>query len=153
MRCFVHISQKCQYGLRAVLELARHRPGQPVRIADIAEAQAIPVKFLEVILAELKRGGFVESRRGIRGGYLLRGRPSEVTVGEVVEFIDGPIGPVECISEPSPANCALDARCAFRKLWQDVRGAVKGVFDHTTFQTLLDRMEQEQTADMGYYSI
>ncbi len=65
------VSQKSQYALRAVFELARRNGGLPVKIADIAEAQAIPQRFLEVIMNQLKQGGFVESRRGKRGGYLL----------------------------------------------------------------------------------
>jgi Rrf2 family protein len=87
------VSQKCQYALRAVYELASRGSAEPVRIADLAKAQAIPARFLEVIMAQLKQAGVVASRRGNEGGYLL-GRPaSEITVGKLIRFIDGPTHP------------------------------------------------------------
>jgi Rrf2 family transcriptional regulator, cysteine metabolism repressor len=84
----MNISVKADYALLAILDLALQPAGEPVRIADIARRQKIPQKFLELILASLKQGGFVESRRGAEGGYLLA-RPAEaITVGEVLRFID-----------------------------------------------------------------
>ena len=89
------VTQKCQYALRAVLALAKHNGRGPIKIAQIAEEQAIPFRFLEVILSQLKQGGFVESRRGTEGGYMMARKPSNISVGDVVEFIDGPIHQVE----------------------------------------------------------
>ncbi len=84
------ISVKGEYALQAIFDLASQRPGEPVRIAEIARRQQIPQKFLELILASLKQGGFVESRRGAEGGYLLA-RPAEnLSVGEVLRFVEGP---------------------------------------------------------------
>src|SRR5579862_4510017 len=86
----MNISVKGEYALQAIYDLATQPPGEPVRIADIARRQKIPQKFLELILASLKQGGFVESRRGAEGGYLLA-RPADVmTVGEVLRFVEGP---------------------------------------------------------------
>ena len=86
----MHNSVKGEYALQAILDLASRRAGEPIRIADIAQRQKIPQKFLELILASLKQGGFVESRRGAEGGYLLA-RPAEsLTVGEVLRFVEGP---------------------------------------------------------------
>src|SRR5437763_12260574 len=85
----MNISVKAEYALQALLDLAMHHRGVPVKIADIARRQKIPQKFLELILAGLKQGGFVESRRGAEGGYLLA-RPAEaITVGEVVRYMEG----------------------------------------------------------------
>jgi len=134
----MNVSQKCQYALRAVLELSRRPRQNPVRTAEIAEAQAIPPKFLELILGELKRGGFVESRRGARGGYLLLGQPDRLTVGEVIRFVDGPIAPVRCVTEADTTDCPLFAGCALIGMWRRARDAVNQVFDNTTFQDLLD---------------
>ena len=134
----MNVSQKCQYALRAVFELSRRPRQRPVRSSEIAEAQAIPPKFLELILGELKRGGFVESRRGARGGYLLLGQPDRVTVGEVIRFVDGPVTPVKCITETEQANCPIYGGCAFEGMWRRTRDAVNDVFDNTTFQDLLD---------------
>src|SRR5215467_13598468 len=86
----MNISVKGEYALQAIFDLASQRPGEPIRIADIAGRQEIPQKFLELILAGLKQGGFVESRRGAEGGYLLARAPDTITVGEVLRFVEGP---------------------------------------------------------------
>src|SRR5499433_3082814 len=83
-------SVKGEYALQAIFDLATQRSGEPVRIADIARRQKIPQKFLELILAGLKQGGFVESRRGAEGGYLLAKPPDAISVGEVLRFVEGP---------------------------------------------------------------
>jgi Rrf2 family protein len=85
------ITQKCQYALRAVFALARREGRGPTKIAEIAREQAIPVRFLEVILGQLKQGGFVDSRRGADGGYFIVRSPREIAVGDIVRFIDGPL--------------------------------------------------------------
>src|SRR6476660_6570844 len=86
----MNISVKGEYALQAIFDLATQRPGEPVRIADIARRQSITQKFLELILAGLKQGGFVESRRGAEGGYLLVRSADAITVGEVLRFVEGP---------------------------------------------------------------
>lgn len=136
----MYVSQKCQYALRAVFELSRRRERAPVSTAEIAEAQAIPPKFLELILGELKHGGFVESRRGARGGYLLARRPDRMTVGEIIRFIDGPVTPVRCVAGTSQPDCRLygDGGCAFMGMWRRARDAGNAVFDSTSFQDLID---------------
>ena len=136
----MYVSQKCQYALRAIFELSQRLERVPVRTADIAEAQAIPPKFLESILGELRQGGFVESRRGARGGYLLLRRPDRVTVGEVIRFVDGPVAPVRCVTEAEPTDCRLysNGGCAFIGMWRRARDAGNEVFDGTTFQDLID---------------
>ena len=86
----MNISVKGEYALQAIFDLAMQRQGEPVNIADIANRQKIPQKFLELILAGLKQGGFVESRRGAEGGYLLARPADSLTVGEVLRFVEGP---------------------------------------------------------------
>ena len=80
------VSQKCQYAIRATFELARRNGRGPIKIGEIAEAQAIPVRFLEVILNQLRQGGFVQSRRGAGGCYLVR-QPEEIKVGEITSML------------------------------------------------------------------
>ncbi len=105
-----------------------------MRIADIAKRQKIPQKFLELILASLKQGGFVESRRGAEGGYLLA-RPAEaITVGEVLRFMEGPPGKGRQHRVETP----------FTSVWQQVDAAISGVVDHTTFADLLSRWAERQ---------
>jgi Rrf2 family protein len=140
------ISQKCQYGLRAIFELARRESGQrePVSVAEIARAQAIPPRFLEIILGQLKQAGYVVSRRGPQGGYLLARDPAEITVGEVIEAIQGAIGPVHCLIDAGP-ECPLYGDCVFYPMWERARAALSGVFDDTTFADLVAH-EKRRTA-------
>ncbi len=141
------ISQKCQYALRAMFELAKRaaeRPAgaaAPVKIAEIAEAQAIPPRFLEVILSQLKQGGFVASQRGSEGGYLLRRPADEVTAGQIIRFMQGPLGPVGCIADPGQDTCPLYGDCAFFPMWERVKNAVEEVYDGTS---LTDLVEQDR---------
>ena len=137
------VSQKCEYALRAVFELAKRGGRRPMSIAEIAGAQAIPRRFLELIFAELKRGGFVESRRGARGGYLLTAAPQRLTVGQIMRFIDGAAAPVNRTAESGRVHGPLSGGRPFLHLWQRARDAVAEVYE-TTFQDLMD---QERAAD------
>lgn len=147
------LSQKCQYATRAVYELSGSYGSGPVKIGRIARAQAIPQRFLEVILSELKRGGFVESRRGNEGGYFLRRPPATLTVGEVIRFVEGPIGPVGCVTAGAGQDCALYPNCAFLPMWKRVRDAVSKVYDTTTFQDLLESRSYASEEYLPCYSI
>ena len=134
----MHVSQKCQYALRALFELAKRSADRPTTIGEVAEAQAIPPKFLELILGELRQGGCVESRRGVHGGYLLAVGPAALTVGEVIRFVDGPVAPVRCVAGGKQTDCPLYGNCAFMGMWKRARDAVAEVYDGTTFQDLID---------------
>lgn len=135
------ISSKCYYALRAIYALAEHNRSEPLKIATIAERERIPIRFLEVILAQLKSGGFVQSRRGAEGGYLLAKSPESITIGAVMRFVDGPIAPVDCVTQSRPAQCTFDGHCAFFGFWGRVRQAISDVVDQTTFADLLRENE------------
>lgn len=143
------LSQKCQYAVRAVFELARRSDGKPTSITHIAEAQAIPSRFLEMILGELRHGGFVESRRGRHGGYLLRRKPELLGVGEIIRFVEGPFEAVKC-SQVTGAPCPMRGDCPFKGLWVRVEAAVSKVLDSTTYRDLL---EEEESRESGGYEI
>ncbi len=144
------VSLKCQYALRAVFELARHYGAGPRSVADVADSQAIPPRFLELILRELRQAGIVESRRGARGGYLLAVSPELLTAGDVVRQIDGPFAPVECIQEGGD-GCPLGPPCAFVEMWERTRDAVSGVLDTTTFRDLVEA--EREVGHVPSYSI
>lgn len=146
------ISQKCQYALRATFELAK-RPDEVVTIADLAKAQAIPVRFLETILPQLKQSGLIESRRGIRGGYVLARDPRQIAVGEIIRFVDGPISPVRCVDGPAETECPLYGRCAFLGLWQRAGAALSDVYDKTTLQDLIDEEQDAKVEQNPIYCI
>lgn len=147
------VSQKCQYALRAIFELAKRSGQGTVKIAEIAEVQAIPVRFLEVILSQLKQAGFVVSQRGSKGGYLLVRSPNALTVGEVMRFIQGPVGPVDCVAGGSKDKCPLYGDCAFLPMWERVRQAISDVYDNTTFQDLVNQEKQKAGRHVLCYSI
>ena len=135
----MNISVKGEYALQALFDLAQQSPGEPVKIGDIARRQKIPQKFLELILAALKQGGFVESRRGAEGGYLLA-RPAEsITVGQVVRFME---------SRRAPKHTARkDTENPFAELWREVDLSVSRVLDHATFGDLVREWRERQ----GHY--
>jgi len=147
------VSQKCQYAIRAIFELARRHGEGPVRIGDIANAQAIPSRFLEVILGQLRQAGFVQSRRGAAGGYLLARQPSKLTVGEIVEFVEGPLVPVECMTGKASKECSLSGNCVFLDMWKRAAKAVSDVYDRTSFQDLVDEETRRQSSVSLTYSI
>ena len=129
-------SVKGDYALQAILDLAMHHRGVPVKIADIARRQKIPQKFLELILAGLKQGGFVESRRGAEGGYLLA-RPAEaITVGEVVRYMEG--------AKDSKRNGKQKEDSPFGEMWRKVDEAISAVIDQTNFADLAKRWRERQ---------
>lgn len=134
------ITQKCQYALRAIYELALHMDEGPQKIGAIAEAQNIPVRFLENILNSLKGAGFVDSQRGKDGGYFLSRQADSITVGEVIRFVQGPLGPVECTAGIND-DCDFYSDCVFRPLWDKAREALEAVYDGTTFLDLVKQSE------------
>jgi Rrf2 family protein len=147
------LSQKCQYALRATFELAKHQGEGPVKIADVAKTQAIPTRFLEVILNQLKQGGFVESRRGSAGGYVLTRSPAALTVGEIIRFIEGPLSPVQCIAGSGGEQCPLHDDCAFLPMWEKVKDALSDVYDSTTFEDLVKQERLRRREYVPEYSI
>ena len=137
----MQVSQKTQYALRAVFELARRHGCGPTRIGDIAERQAIPPRFLEGILNQLRQAGLLRSVRGSRGGYELALEPTEISVGDMMRIIEGPIGPTECLDE-GEADCPLYGSCAFEPMWRRAAVALAAVYDGTTFADLLEEEER-----------
>jgi Rrf2 family protein len=145
------ISQKCQYAVRATLELAKRYGRKPTSIGEIAACQAIPPRFLEVILNEMRQPGFVQSQRGIRGGYQLARPPGEITVGQVIRFVDGTLEPVKCITDKEgKSSCPLRPRCALVEVWTQAQQAVEQVYDSTTFESLVAREKELQRNEVDY---
>ena len=144
------VSQKCQYALRATYELAKRYGRGPVAISQIAEVQAIPAKFLELILGQLRQAGFVESRRGAQGGYLLAVVPGQLSAGAIIRFIDGPIAPVRCVSGEATHDCPLHGRCSFMGMWTRARDAMSSVYDQTTFADLIEQEQSAQACSHSY---
>jgi Rrf2 family protein len=132
----MNISVKGEYALQAILDLVAQPPGEPVRIADIARRQKIPQKFLEVILVGLKQAGFVESRRGAEGGYLLARAAESLTVGEVLRSIEG--------TGQGRSRSRRKTETPFTEMWRQVDCAVSEIIDKTTFAGLLRGWTEKQ---------
>ena len=147
------VSQKCQYALKALYELARRGNDRPAKISDIAETQAIPTRFLEVILNQLKQGGFIESRRGSEGGYLILRPPQKLTVGEVMRFIHGSLGPIEGLEDEGEMREEAPGAVALNDMWRQARKAILNVYDKTTIQDLITNEEKRKKDYVPMYAI
>jgi Rrf2 family protein len=140
------ISNRCEYTLRALLELAKQSGHGPVRIEVIARRQMIPKKFLANLLVQLKRGHFVHSKKGPEGGYYLARPARQIVVGEVVRYIDGSIAPIQCVSRTLGQKCEINGRCGYFPLWKRVRDAVAEIVDKTTVADVLEEQQRHATA-------
>ena len=141
------ITYKGDYALKALLQLSLKYTGDDsdvVSINEIAKSGDMPVKFLEQILLNLRKGGFVKARRGIKGGFLLAKNPREITVGEVVRFIEGPIEPIACVGKECYKGCKDIASCIFRDVWSEVSHAISVTVDTLTFEELVSRYKERQ---------
>jgi Rrf2 family protein len=137
------ISRRTQYGLKAVLHLAAHYGEGPILIATISEQETIPIKFLQLILLDLKSLGLLNSKQGKGGGYELSRPPSTLTVGSLIRMMEGPIAPLSCASETAFAPCeeCPDVEgCGIRIIMRRVRDAMADVLDKTTLADLLRDM-------------
>lgn len=132
------ITYRGDYALKAVLDLALHYNQGVVTIHDLAGRADAPVKFLEQVLLDLKKGGFVESRRGINGGYFLSRYPKDIKLGEVIRFIDGPVEPIACI-EKGYTGCNSVYSCAIRQVCKKVAEATANIIDNITFEDLAEQ--------------
>lgn len=135
------ITYKGDYALKTILDLAGHFGNGPVAINDLSKRLDIPTKFLEQILLDLKRAGFVASRRGKVGGYSLAKEPARITLGEVVAFIDGPIQPIACVDKKY-SGCRDAGTCVFRSVWSQVADSTAKIIDSVTFADLLKRSKK-----------
>jgi len=133
------ISQKLEYAMRAMIELTlRRESGQLVPAREIAEAQQVPLRFLEQQLGALHKAGLVESFRGAGGGCRIARDPAEISVAQIADAIEGQLFPMFCL-EPSDHTCFQDSACGLQGFWGDVALAIKQVFDETTVEDLAKR--------------
>lgn len=138
----IALTQKAKYALKALGHLARHHGQGPVLAARISESEAIPRKFLEGILLELKRQGYLQSRRGRGGGYWLTRPPAEVHLGAVIRIFEGPLAPIPCVSKRYYApcsDCVDESDCEVRRVMLEVKRAILEVLDRTSLEEMVGR--------------
>jgi len=141
----MHFSVKGEYAIRAVFDLASQPLGEPIKIADIAKRQKIPQKFLELILASLKQAGFVESKRGAEGGYLLARPPDAITVGSVLRFVDG--------RQNEKAQSRRPPDSPFSDIWARVEQAISQELDSVNFATVCRDWADKRTTFVPNWEI
>jgi Rrf2 family protein len=138
----VKLSKRGEYALRALIDFGLAQAlGKPLlQVNELARKEDIPVKFLEQILMQLKAGGYLESRRGKHGGYLLAAPPDQIRIGQVVRLIDGPLAPIACVSLSAYERCTCpdEEHCGLRMLMQDVRNAISNILDRFTLADVVE---------------
>jgi Rrf2 family protein len=147
------LSKRGEYGLRAMIDLATTLNGQDgkpnngvVQIREIAERQHIPAKFLEQILLTMKNAGLLHSRMGVGGGYYLAKPASEISLGQIVRILDGPLAPIGCVSHMAyePCGCPDERTCGLRLVMLDVRNAIADILDSTSLADVSERVDMEK---------
>lgn len=141
------LTKKGKYGLKAMVHLAQSDLGRPVPVLEISEKQRIPKKFLDSILCELRNAGFVQSKMGKGGGYSLARPAGEITVGDLVRAIDGPLAPVPCASKSRYRrceDCVDEHTCAVRRVMQRAQEALSNVLDNCSLQDMRDRVRADE---------
>jgi Rrf2 family protein len=134
-------------------DLALQYDKGPIQIEEIARRQHLPARYLEQILLSLKRAGFVESKRGVSGGYYLAKHPREITIGAIIRAMEGPIGPIFCVDNGPREICSEEPHCSLRDIWADVRDAVAQIVDQTTLEDLCRRFRTKQERQRVSYQI
>ena len=141
------ISMRSKYALKALSYLARSKERDTYLIAELAQAENIPKKFLEAILLTLKSQGILNSRKGPGGGYWLAKAPSAITLGSIIRAFEGDLAPVQCLSETSSVacpECTDVATCGTRLVMADVQKAVSAIIDNVTLADMIERSEFER---------
>ena len=146
------LTKKGKYGLKAAVHLARLAPGASLQVAEVAEANQIPKKFLDVILGELRNAGFLTSKKGKLGGYRLSRPPEEILVGEMIRAMDGPLAPFPCARRTGTEPCEdCDvAHCQVRLLMVRIRDAMGTVLDTYTLAEMRDLSNDELKSFVDY---
>jgi Rrf2 family protein len=133
------LTRKSKYGLKALLVLAEATDDEPMLISELAVRQKLPKKFLEAILLELKRAGLLHSKKGKGGGYVLGRKPDDITVGQVIRVLEGPLALTPCVSLTAYRRCEEcpdEEGCGVRLAMKEVRDATARILDHTTLASL-----------------
>jgi Rrf2 family protein len=146
------ISKRTQYGLKAILALGSRFGEGPVLISTLSKEESIPIKFLELILLDLKSHGLLESKKGKGGGYLLTRPPSTLTIGSLLRILEGPLAALPCASETAYRPCeeCIDVEsCGTRIILRQVRDATADILDRTTLADLLRRVQTARDGKKG----
>jgi Rrf2 family cysteine metabolism transcriptional repressor len=133
----VILSTKGRYGLKIMYELALNYGNGPMPLKEVAQRQQLSETYLEQIIAHLKKGGLVTSIRGAQGGYELIRKPEEISVGEIIRTLEGPLAPAECVLDDEP-ECTKAEYCVTRLIWEKIMESINNVIDSITLNDMVD---------------
>ncbi|MGL6196495.1 MAG: RrF2 family transcriptional regulator [Thermoguttaceae bacterium] len=139
------ISTKGRYGLRILLDLAIHDQNEPRLIRDISESQQISLKYVSRLVINLRKAGLIQSTRGIHGGFRLNKAPSNISVLNVVEAMEGPLSIVGCVH--APEKCERLEQCATRDIWVMLNSGIRDQMEKLTLQDIIDNYRRRNTGD------
>ena len=145
------LSTRTRYGMRALVDLALHNGPQPVQLKEIADRQQISLSYLEHLVIPLISAGFVRSTRGAKGGVNLAKDPQDIHLDAVLEVLEGPLAPVECLKNTE--DCSRSGKCATQDVWDDLKIAMENVLKSYNLQDLADRQKAKTGGGAGMYYI
>jgi len=141
----MRVSAKGEYALKALHYLTLHHGEGFIQIKDISAKQRIPLKFLEGILLKLKKAGYLKSKRGAGGGYVLAKHPANINLAEIMRSMEIPLTPIDCVNETTPAFCCQDKEnCEFISIWMDIKKRIEDVLENTSFEDLVTKSNRSR---------
>ncbi|MCT4565404.1 MAG: Rrf2 family transcriptional regulator [Maledivibacter sp.] len=147
------LSTKGRYGLKAMFELALSYGEGPTPLNNIAQKQNLSLHYLEQLFATLRKAGLVKSIRGAQGGYILADKPENITVGNVLRTLEGPIAPSDCVIEDEESECSRLGHCVTRTIWGRIKDSIDEVIDSITLQDMVDDHKKLNNSDSLMYYI
>jgi Rrf2 family transcriptional regulator, cysteine metabolism repressor len=145
------LSTRTRYGMRALMDLTINGTGQPVQLKDIAERQSISLSYLEHLVIPLIAAGIVKSTRGARGGIMLAKPPQQIHLKEILEVLEGPLAPVDCLKDA--ASCSRSGICATQDIWDEMKKAMESVLESRTLQDLAAQQKSKERQPSSMYYI
>src|SRR5271155_2097867 len=145
----MRLSKKGEYAIRALVEIgfaANLKTNSLIQISTVAQRTNIPEKFLEQILLALRNGGVLKSKRGVEGGYSLAKAPEEITLGEVIRLLDGPLAPIPCVSKTAYEKCSCpdEESCGLRLAMKQVRDAIAEILDNYKLSRVIQEVQKHR---------
>lgn len=137
-----------------MIDLAQHVGEGPISLKSVAERQHISEHYLEQLISGMRKAGLVKSVRGAQGGYMLGKDPDKIRIGDIIRILEGPIAPVDCVSEEDPGCCSKSERCVTRGVWEKVRDSIVEVLDSITLEDMVNdaaKIESECDLNTMYY--
>lgn len=147
------LSTKGRYGVKAMFELALSVGKGPIPLNSIADKQSLSVHYLEQLFSSLRKAGLVKSIRGAQGGYMLAKKPEDITVGDIIRTLEGPLAPADCVTDDDSKECYKAEYCVTRTIWEKIRDSINNVVDGITLQDMIDDHKKMHKDDSYMYYI